>query len=146
MQSDRDEAIYAVLQGVPVEAVAKELGVSEPTVYRWMREGGHSKQVRNLRDRKVIHDYEHSDKGVHAICGDHDISIATLYRILHDNNVELRKPTRTEEDDDLVVELYKDGETVINIRRITERSFTTIYTILEERGVRLRNYSRRRGE
>lgn len=142
---NREEAIFAVLQGVPVEVIAKELDVSENTVYRWLREGGHTKQVRSLRDKAIIDDYLSGER-VHDIVSKHDICVATLYVILHSNKVELRAPNRDVATDEEIVHMYKSGMPVIAIRKESGRSFGTIYSILEDHNVRLRQYSQRRGE
>lgn len=145
MFSDRDEAIVAVLQGVSVDVVAEELGVSTDTVYRWMRDGGYSTQAKKLRDREIVNVYVDSDTRVHDICDQFGISIATLYGILHKHKTPMRKPTTTEEDMDAVVEMYEAGHTLKRIRLDTGKSYSTIYEILEQRNIRTRYYSRRRG-
>lgn len=147
--TDRDEAIMAVLQGVPVNVVADELQVSESTIYRWMREGGHSSQVKKMERRKITNLYiERPEMNVHDICDKFGISTATLYRMLHERNIPLRKPTRAKNPDmdDLVVDMYESGNTLLEIRQATGKGYGTIYEILEDRNVRLRLYSTRRGE
>lgn len=142
---NREEAIFAVLQGVPIPVMAKELGVTEATIYRWMKEGGHSKQIRDMRNREVIDDYVSSDLRIEEILDKHDIGNATLYKIIHDNNVPMRKPTRDEDRDAKVIEMYKAGVTVAGIVKAMSMSYNTLYDILEDHDIRTRRYSIRRG-
>lgn len=147
--TDKDEAIMAVLQGVPVEVVADELNVSAETVYRWMREGGHTTQARKIQEREIADVYVNEpDKTVFDIADQFEISVANLYHILHRQNTPLRRPTRAKnpEVDELVVSMYRKGAPLKDIRRATGKGYGTIYEILEDYEVRLRQYSTRRGE
>lgn len=142
----REEAIMAVLQGVPVDTMAAELDVGKATIYRWLREGGHSKQARRIRHQEIIDDYLDESNQVHDILEKYGMSTQTLYSILHDRNIPLRRAGRNEDRDQLAVDLYEAGVTMREIRAATGYANETLYDIYKERNIRLRRYSVRRGE
>lgn len=142
---DREEAIMSALQGVPIPTIAKELGVSESTIYRWMREGGHTAQAIKIRHRRAIDAYLEGEK-VYDILDRFSMSTQTLYSLLKQYDVPYRHGTITDDEKQLIIDMYKAGAPLARIRKETGRALQSIYDTLEEHNVRLRQYSVKRGE
>lgn len=140
----REEAIQAVIGGVNTEIIAQELGVSRSTIYLWLEEGDYLEQLKEIRNREVADAYR-SDMPVADIFSDFEISQSTLYRILREEDVELRRSLVDEDEEAIIVLLYTEGYPIQKIEDTTGRSTWSIYNILHKHNVRLRRYSTHQG-
>lgn len=129
--------------GLSISAIASELGISNQTVRKILKE--HGKETARQRSKGV--DEEAIMQGylegtpVPAILKQYDISYTLLYSILAKNNVPTRKVSEAEITNvrlDRAVELYIAGAPLWSIRQETGIMQPTLHNELHKRGVPLR--------
>jgi len=134
MDTDKDEAILMVLGGMSISSIAEELEISPSTVYGWLLNSNISEQLRQHRNESIVAMYE-EEQPVHAICQQAQVSVGTVYRILHQHGIEMRRtiPEHSNDVDELIVAAYRAGETLTRVRMMAKRSLTYIYKVLDSR-------------
>lgn len=65
-------------------------------------------------------------------------STNTIYGILHDNDIPLRRDLATTQDVETAIKLYKQGTTIDQIHKLTGVSVTCLYKNLRRRGIKFR--------
>lgn len=134
MDTDRDEAILMALGGMSIDSIAEELQVSSSTIYSWLLNSNISEQLRQHRDKSIVEMYVEGQP-VHTICQQAQVSVGTVYRILHKHSIELRRTVVEHSDDvdELIVAAYMAGETLARVGMMSKRSLTYIYRVLDSR-------------
>ena len=134
MDTDKDEAILMVLGGMSISSIAEELEISPSTVYGWLLNSNISEQLRQHRDESIVAMYQ-EEQPVYAICQQAQVSVGTVYRVLHQHGIEMRRtiPEHSNDVDELIVAAYMAGETLARVRMMVKRSLTYIYKVLDSR-------------
>ncbi len=92
------------------------------------REAEVAKKVRELYEKGVK---------VSDIARELNLSMSTIYRILHSQGVKLRRKayvTRgrvTEEEKEVILRLHEEGKTVYEIAKIVKRPVSTVHYVLK---------------
>ena len=141
-ETSKQEIIQAVVGGVEVRTLAEEYEIPEPTIYKWLEDSDIIDTIRQQREAAVAAAYSNTDEypTIHDVCSAFDISIATMYRIVHKLNVPKRRPVDdgAKSSREQIVKLYNAGEKVTDIKALTGRSTQYIYDSLHQAGVELR--------
>lgn len=144
--ADMEDLVTMVGGGMSLEAAAEELGFSAAYLYAVLRDGDVLRRLRKARDAKVIEMYQHRPAvPILEILTRFDISQATLYRILKQNDVPRtrRKPSPPPEEREQLADdierRYRQGDTVSAIATALDCSIAHLYKVLRTRNVVLRS-------
>jgi len=94
----------------------------------------------SLQDQ-IEHEYLTTEKSLGAISRQLKVSISSIYRVLSDRGIELRKVVTKSSDDlrkEMVVSLYKAGKPYWFIQQETGYSNGTVTTVIRKSGTKLR--------
>jgi transposase-like protein len=143
--------IDLIERGMTVLEVAREIGVTQPTVYKIINEAGVEPQKK--RDlivdlQSLMEDYRDLSQSVPSICRKHGISTTMLYNYIAQCGVEPRTKTSTHkkvrsEQIDRALELYQTSNlTIHEIVAETGVSQPVIHQEIRERGIQYRQQSK----
>lgn len=138
MNQNKQEAIQMYRNGLEnVQEIARELQLSPVAVYKYLQE--ETAKARQERNEQVVKLYKEGMM-IDEILEKVGISVGTLYKILRDEEVELRTDTYKERamDDDKIVEMYINREPVYKILEESKRSGSYLYRLLRRREIPLR--------
>lgn len=143
MEADKVQELLAMFDAnINVLGIASELGVSEQTVRRVLKEHGKETKRRSkvVDEENVVQQYM-DGVAVPTILSSHNINYAELYKILAKNKVSTRKVVFGEAAKailDRAVELYVASMPLWAIREETGIAQPTLHAELHKRNVPLR--------
>jgi len=142
-QEDRNKEILLMNEaGLTPEAIADEMGLSPAAIRSIVKKSGLKTQPRKAgySVQDVIRDYEEG-KALQSISAEYGISISTIYQVLSENDVPIRKikfaNTRQRQLDEAVA-MYEGGAKISVITAETGIHQPTLHTELSRRNVPLR--------
>ena len=128
--------------GIPISEIAREMGMSNDTVSRILKEHGRdtSRKAKPVDETGITQDYL-DEVSVPDILAKYGISYARLYKVLEDNGVPTRKAAQSEVKSkrlEHAVSLYQNGMPLWAIKQETGVSQPTLHEELHKRNVPLR--------
>ncbi len=138
----KESAKAALAQDKPVDEILQELGLTQRE-FDSLNLIPQTTRIEQSLAEKIIDLYLHSELSMYRISLECKVSVTSIYRVLSDNNIPIRKQALKSAEQlkkENVVKLYQEGHTYETIRQETDLSYATITKYVRQAGITLRQH------